>query len=584
MTAPRLPEFLRRHADLSLSLLIFLFAVAVNLNTATSFFVGDDFDLVKEMGGISRWTGFLTYSFWGVQEPLWWLSLGADQRIWGLNPVGYHIQNILFHALTSLLVFWLALLLTERNRLCALFSALIFITHPIHDEAIAYISGRPHAIAAAFTLLTLLLYHLFREGKGWYFLPASLLALVVSLAAKEISFTLPVLVVLYELVYRLKAQAWRKSLGRGALVAFPYFVVLGAYIFVRARFLTVSRDKLAGAGRAGFRAILDNLLAQIHLQTLGERLSSYLCMLFWPYPFSRLDYPGLKAALPCGIVLTAAALAAGLYLLYRWRRETKFCRAALFSAAALFVMLLPTFHEELGLRRRYTYFASTAFAVFVGLLVWRLSTAKIGRPFPVRGAVCSLFAAFILVNTVLLIRNNENYHRSGEIARNVIEDISRGLRPGDREITLFLFGFPRFCGGDDMNGAYLFHHTDFRSAMLLFPHVVQLHLRYVFKTSFAERFHSDVRWIARDRAEITARFDDDESFRISYFLKPGETDDNRFRTFEVLRVDPGARDVQAVVRLRRAFFSSRPTYFFRYDGGHYFPVPWEASAPSLPPG
>jgi hypothetical protein len=560
-------EAVQKYSVLLIAAGIFLFGIALNLNTLPAFFVGDDFDLVKAMGLIPRWTGFLTYTFWGVYEPIWWLSLGIDQRLYGLNPIGYHVQGILFHALTGLLLYLFVFHLAG-NKWAAVFPAVLFLTHPLHDEAIAYISGRPHAIAAFFTLATLLFYHLFRERKAWLYLALSFITFILSIAAKEISLTLPGLLLLYEVFYRFEWKERGKSLT-GISWIVPYFVLLGAYLLARSRFVSVAQDKLQEGEGAAFGP-----LSLGFLRNIGRRLPDYLSMMFWPFPYSRFAKYQLEEYGFLGFLLAMAVILAGLILIWKWRKEGRVPRTLLFALAAMFVMLLPVFHEDLGFRRRYTYFASTAFAAFAGLLVWRLYAAQLRAKRLIRTMVLALFVALNLVFVVMLLQNNQTYRRSGDIAWNVIKDISSNVNPNDREVTLCLFGLPRFTGGEDVNGAYLFHHTDFRSAMALYVKP-RVHLRYVFKTSYAEKFHSEVNCLNYREGDLIARFEDEKAFKLSYFEKAGEEDENDFMKMTVLDVDPASRTVRALVRLKDRFFSARPTYFFRYDGGHYVPVAWK---------
>ena len=82
----------------------------------------------------------------GHYHPLTWLTLGVDYAVCGMNPVGYHSTNVLLHALTTLLVYFLILRLlqlarreeeeveTPAMRLAAAFGALWFGLHPLRSS------------------------------------------------------------------------------------------------------------------------------------------------------------------------------------------------------------------------------------------------------------------------------------------------------------------------------------------------------------------------------------------------------------------------------------------------------------------
>jgi Flp pilus assembly protein TadD len=88
-------------------------------------------------------------------RPLFWLSLAIDEKLWGLNPVAFHLTNVLLHWLSGLLLF----LLLRRLSISSLSSALtslLWIGLPINSEAVAWISARPYCLTACFLLLAIL--------------------------------------------------------------------------------------------------------------------------------------------------------------------------------------------------------------------------------------------------------------------------------------------------------------------------------------------------------------------------------------------------------------------------------------------
>ena len=74
-------------------------------------------------------------------RPLQSLSYRLDYSLWGLYPDGYHVLNIAFHVGTAVLVFMLVRRFSQSNPL-GLACGALFAVHPIHTQAITYISGR----------------------------------------------------------------------------------------------------------------------------------------------------------------------------------------------------------------------------------------------------------------------------------------------------------------------------------------------------------------------------------------------------------------------------------------------------------
>jgi cytochrome c-type biogenesis protein CcmH/NrfG len=102
-----------------------------------------------------RWaftTGYLSY--W---HPLTWLSHALDCQLFGLQPRGHHLVNVLFHSVNTALVFLLLRIMTGAVGR-SLFVALLFGLHPLHVESVAWAAERKDVLSTFFGLLTLLAY------------------------------------------------------------------------------------------------------------------------------------------------------------------------------------------------------------------------------------------------------------------------------------------------------------------------------------------------------------------------------------------------------------------------------------------
>ncbi|MBI3293073.1 MAG: hypothetical protein HYZ73_09800, partial [Elusimicrobia bacterium] len=89
-----------------------------------------------------------------LYRPLQSLTHFLDVRLWGYRPWGHHLSNLLLHAATSVAVFRLLATLYPRGP--ALLAAALFSLHPLHTEAVAYLSGRGDTLAILFLCLGLL--------------------------------------------------------------------------------------------------------------------------------------------------------------------------------------------------------------------------------------------------------------------------------------------------------------------------------------------------------------------------------------------------------------------------------------------
>jgi len=88
-------------------------------------------------------------------RPIQGITYMLDYLLWGLDTTGYHITNILWHSIVAFLVYLLTMLLFQRS-VMSMLAAVLFIIHPIHTEAVMYISGRADSLVSAFILIYLI--------------------------------------------------------------------------------------------------------------------------------------------------------------------------------------------------------------------------------------------------------------------------------------------------------------------------------------------------------------------------------------------------------------------------------------------
>jgi Flp pilus assembly protein TadD len=144
----------------------------------------------REWGwGAVRWA--FTTGWLGVYQPLAWLLLSAQYRLWGVSPAGYHAVSLALHALNSILLGALIVRLLPRARLEAWIAAAIFALHPLRAEPVSWISGQAYLPCALFSLLTVHTYLSYlREGKR-HWLILSWLCFAAALGGKAVAVGLP---------------------------------------------------------------------------------------------------------------------------------------------------------------------------------------------------------------------------------------------------------------------------------------------------------------------------------------------------------------------------------------------------------
>jgi protein O-mannosyl-transferase len=131
-------------------------------------------------------------------HPLTWLSLMLDYQFYGLKPAGYHLTNVVFHVLNTLLLLFALRAMTGTVWRSALVAAL-FGLHPLHVESVAWVSERKDVLCAFFMFITLLFYTSFARRKHWGHYFAALFFFAVGLLAKPMIVTLPFVLLLLDI-------------------------------------------------------------------------------------------------------------------------------------------------------------------------------------------------------------------------------------------------------------------------------------------------------------------------------------------------------------------------------------------------
>src|SRR5580692_5269135 len=161
-------------------------------------------------------------------RPLFWLSLAVDEKLWGLNPAGFHLTNVLLHWLSGLFLF-LLLRRLDVSSLSSAVTSLVWIGLPINSEAVAWISGRPYCLAACFLLLGTLLAELYLTRPAVKYLAGYCLAAFCALLSHEEGALIVAFVLLLVI-------AKREAKSRAALILFGVSVIT-VLLYFRLRYV-----------------------------------------------------------------------------------------------------------------------------------------------------------------------------------------------------------------------------------------------------------------------------------------------------------------------------------------------------------
>lgn len=280
-------------------LLIIVLGSVVYFGSLNGKFILDDYYNVKYNGYIQNLAYLPAVFFadigskiagtsYSLYRPVQMLTYAVDYMLWKLNPAGYHLTNIILHILAALMVCWLVSIIFN-DRILALLTASLFVIHPIHTEAVSYISGRADPLALIFMMLTFIFYIKLKKTDNDTIYTLMIASYALALLSREGSFIVLALLLLYDHVFKEKPH-WRNLLSLAVLTVL-YFVL---------------RMKISGALVYGSYGT--TLLQRIEWAFVA--LANYIRLLFLPFNL-HMEY-GARPGLFYG---TAALAGAVLFLL-----------------------------------------------------------------------------------------------------------------------------------------------------------------------------------------------------------------------------------------------------------------------------
>ncbi len=308
--------------------LIIVLGFVVYYNSVNIQFIWDDHILIKDNVYIKSLSNIAqifkkSISAGGGSEDMTYrpgqiLTYMLDYSLWGLNVKGYHLSNILFHILATLTIFWFISILYQ-DWFLSLFSSLFFLVHPVHTEAVTYISGRADSLALLFMLLCFIFYLKTLKTKKITFYILMLLSYAIALFSRENSLILPILLLLYHYTFRkrIKLGQFLPVLTMAFLYILLRFTVLRS-LFAVAPATTTPWQRMPGffvAIAKYFRIML--LPFNLHME-YGNRLFS-------------LSYPQ---------AILGISLLASLFIYVARQRKTR--NLIFFGLLWFFVCLLPS--------------------------------------------------------------------------------------------------------------------------------------------------------------------------------------------------------------------------------------------------
>lgn len=364
-----------------------------------------------------------TTSHVGYWAPLLWMSYQADAEVWGPEPWGFHLTNVLLHALNAGLFCWLLRRWTKSTGL-AVALALLWAVHPLRVESVAWIAERKDVLSGLFFLLCLFFYTGGGAVKGWKY-AAGMACLTLGMWVKPGTLITTPFVLLLLDVWPLRRfdWTWTEALRR---VREKWAYWLSAF----------------GFGTVAWRVTRSVQYVREDMPPLGERLLlipgnylTYLRQTVWPADLSVL-YPTPEFQ-PGIFLLSALVLAAGGWLVWTNRRRHPEGIAGLGWALGMLVPSIGLFWTGTseGLGDRFTYLPAMGVCA-MGVGAWACRPGNKWRGTLAVGTACAIVAWTWAAHRQLAYWRDSDalFERAVRVApQNIVARIGHGDRLSARQ-------------------------------------------------------------------------------------------------------------------------------------------------------
>ncbi len=348
------------------AILVFLLSFGIYSSSFKNELVWDDYIALGRIPDLSDSLStrilFNTSPSAKYYRPIVMLSFVVDYKLWGMNPFGYHLGNVFFHSINSVLVFTLVLLIIRKHTQLkdeapwmAFASALLFASHPSVSESVAWVSARTDVLCTTFFLSAFIFYI---ASKG-YLYPVSIFFFILSLMTKETALVFPPLILAYHIFLS------QKRLERGQIIViFCFFAILLGYVLLRL-YTTPVISSLPVYKKA--QEIDSAILGLVYA------LGFYVKKLFFPGDYS-IFIPNLQESDSVPALLFLGLLAASILGYVKWRWH-------MFPFFLLFVILplLPALSTAVFkvatslVAERYLYISTVGFSIFLAYTLFSLA-------------------------------------------------------------------------------------------------------------------------------------------------------------------------------------------------------------------
>jgi Tfp pilus assembly protein PilF len=293
-------------------------------------------------------------------HPLTWISHMVDYQLFGLNPAGHHLHNVLLHVLNSIVLFLVVWKMTGAEWPSA-FVAAMFALHPLHVESVAWASERKDLLSGLFWILTMGAYVRYTRSPSMNRYLLVLVLFVLGLLSKPMVVTLPFVLLLLD-YWPLKRLGGGNSVpGLSFSSALLEKVPLMLLSF-GSSIITYHVQQAAGA-----MASTDRLPLVLRLENAIVSLVRYLGKTFWPSDLAVFyPHPGMALSVST-VLLSGVILGTVTMFTWLWRKRSPYLFVGWFWFLGTLVPVLGIVQVGAqAMADRYMYLPLIGLALMIG--------------------------------------------------------------------------------------------------------------------------------------------------------------------------------------------------------------------------
>lgn len=393
-------------------LILAVLCLLVYYNSLRGEFVSDDIWGIVENPLIGK-----SFTYWAHPSDL---LLSLNYLIAGLNPWLFHLSNLLAHILVTIIVFHFLALFFDSE--ASLLGACLFGAHPVHTEAVSWISGRTYIIVALFIFLTLFLYlkstdavKTDKKFQPSYYTAALIIFTYYLYRNYAFYFLLPFLLVLLDLVFERWRRNWKWWLPFFGIVALRIILARAAII---GRVASVAKDTTP-TGAIDWTNPIFNMAYSVF---------SHLSLLIVPARLTLYHEPPVVSLLMLRIeIILLVILFCALPFIF------KKARPVFFAICVFILFLAPTYSPVLIswlVAERYLYFPSVSLSMLAAFCYTQyIGTAAIENSKKQKASekylarrrnALALFILIIAAYAARTVARNEDWSSPGRLWRSTV--------------------------------------------------------------------------------------------------------------------------------------------------------------------